>query len=391
MAQVHVERKLTAIFSTDVVGFSRLMGHDEVGTAQALKGSREVIRTQVVQHGGRVVDAVGDNLLADFPSALEAVRCAVAVQQAFAGDRTPSLPERRMQWRIGVNVGDVLIRGQAIAGDGVNIAARLESLAPPGGICISGTVYDQVAEKLALGYAFLGEHAMKNIAKPVRVYRVLLEPDAVGRTVMAVSAVAPEPQRVVGFIDDDPKEIAIVEQVFGQDLHLVTGTRWSQVLAQLQALERPPTLFLLDLYFPVGRDSTPEERETMARLKAEVETAQKNLSTYLAAIGQDRAGGLHLLEQVRRVYRQVPVVFYTRKGTLDDVTACLEAGAVAVLRKPQPETLDAHRDLYEQLEAAAMAHKNTLLSTFEALSSSGTFLKKVMKAVRYIWQHWSNF
>src|SRR5205814_2738366 len=143
-----------------------------------------------------------------------------------------------------------------------------------------------------------------NIAKPVRIYRVLLEPDAVGRTVMAVSTVAPAPQRVVCFIADDPKEIAIVEQVFGQDLHLVTGTRWSQALTQLQALERPPMLFLLDLYFPVGRDSTPEERETMARLKAEVETAQQQLAAYLAAIGQDRAGGLHLLTQVRSVYRQ---------------------------------------------------------------------------------------
>jgi|RhiMetdeSRZDD1v2_1073273.scaffolds.fasta_scaffold38644_6 class 3 adenylate cyclase/CheY-like chemotaxis protein len=391
MAQAHVERKLTAILSTEVVGFSRLMGRDEVWTAQTLDVSRDVIRTQVVQHGGRVVDAVGDNLLADFPSALEAVRCAVAVQQVFAGGNTPSPPDQRMLWRIGVNVGDVLIRGQEIAGDGVNIAARLEGLAPPGGICISGTVYDQVAGKLALGYAFLGEHPMKNIAKPVRVYRVLLEPDAVGRTVMAVSAVAREPQPIVCFIDDDPKEIEIIQHVFGQDLHIVAGTRWSQALAELTALGRHPNLFLLDLYFPVGRDSTLEERETMARLKAEVETAQKKLSDYLAAIGQDRAGGLQLLEQVRSVYRHVPVVFYTRKGTLDDVTACLEAGAVAVLRKPQPETLDAQRDLYTQLEAAALAHRNTLLSKFEALSSSGGLLRKVVKVARYIWKNWGNF
>ena len=129
----------------------------------------------------------------------------------------------------------------------------------------------------------------------------------------------------------------------------------------------------------------------MARLKAEVEAAQKKLSDYLAAIGQDRTGGLHLLEQVRSVYRHVPVVFYTRKGTLDDVTACLEAGAVAVLRKPQPETLDAQRDLYGQLEAAAMAHRNTLLSKFEALSSSGALLRKVVKVARYIWKNWGNF
>jgi adenylate cyclase len=266
MAQAHVERKLTAILSSDVVSFSRLMGQDDIGTAQALDISRNLIRTQVVQHGGRVVDAVGDNLLADFPSALDAVRCAVSVQQALADGSEPDPPERRLQWRIGVNVGDVLIRGQEIAGDGVNIAARLEALAPPGGICISGTVYDQVEGKLALGYAFLGERSMKNIAKPVRVYRALLEPDAVGKTVIEAPPVERGSRPVVCFIDDDPKEIEIVQHVFGQELHIVAATRLRQALTELQALGRPPNLFLLDLYFPVGRDSTSEERETMARL-----------------------------------------------------------------------------------------------------------------------------
>lgn len=391
MAQAPVERKLTAILSTDVVGFSRLMGRDEVWAAQTLDVSRDVIRTQAIQHGGRVVDAVGDNVLADFPSALAAVRCAVAIQQAFDGGNAPSSADHRMLWRIGVNVGDVLVRGQEIAGDGVNVAARLESMASPGGICISGTVYDQVAGKLALGYEFLGEHSMKNIAQPVRVYRVLLEPEAAGKTIMAVSAVARAPRSIVCFIDDDPKEIDIIQHVFGQDLHIVAGTRWNQVLTELKALGRHPNLFLLDLYFPVGRDSTREERETMARLKIDVDTAQKKLSDYLAAIGQDRAGGLHLLEQVRSIYPHVPVVFYTRKGTLDDVSACLEAGALAVLRKPQPETFDTQSDLYPQLEAAAIAHRNTLLSKFETLTSSGALLRKVVKAARYIRKNWGNF
>ena len=119
----------------------------------------------------------------------------------------------------------------------------------------------------------------------------MLEPGTVGKTIVEAPAVERELQPIVCFIDDDPKEIAIVQHVFGQDLHIVAATRWSQALTELQALGRPPNLFLLDLYFPVGRDSTPEERETMARLKAEVETAQKKLSDYLAAIGQDRAGG----------------------------------------------------------------------------------------------------
>lgn len=391
MDQDHVERKLTAILSADVAGFSRLMGQDEARTAQALHVSRDLIRAQVVQHGGRVVDAVGDNLLADFLSALDAVRCAVSVQQVFTEGSTSDPSDRRMLWRIGVNVGDVLIRGQEIAGDGVNIAARLEALAPPGGICISGTVYDQVEGKLALGYAFLGERTVKHIAKPVRVYHVLLDPGSEGKTVVEAPVREREAQPVVCFIDDDPMEIAIFQNVFGQDLHIVAATRLSQALAELKALGRPPNLFLLDLYFPLGRDSTPEEREAMARLKAEVETAEKKLSDYLAAIGQDRAGGLHLLEQVRGAYRNVPVVFYTRKGTIDDVTACLEAGAVAVLRKPQPETLDAQSDLYRQMEAAAMANRNTLLSKLEALSTSGALLRKVVNVTRYIWKNWGNF
>jgi adenylate cyclase len=169
---VGMSRKLAAIFSTDVAGYSRLMGDDEEATIRTLTASREVISSLIQHYRGRVVDAPGDNLLAEFASVVDAVRCAVEIQQELQ-TKNAELPEhRRMPFRIGINLGDVIVEGERLYGDGVNIAARLESLAIPGGICISGTVYDQVKNKVLLGYEYLGEREVKNIAEPVRVYRV---------------------------------------------------------------------------------------------------------------------------------------------------------------------------------------------------------------------------
>src|SRR5215471_8574784 len=165
-------RKLAAILSADVAEYSRLMGEDEEATIRTVSAYRDVIATLVQQHRGRVVDAPGDNLLAEFASVLDAVQCAVAIQRELNARNTALPPPRRMQFRIGINLGDVIPDGERIYGDGVNIAARLESLAEAGGICISGTVYDQVATKLSLTYKFLGRQTVKNIVRPVRVYRV---------------------------------------------------------------------------------------------------------------------------------------------------------------------------------------------------------------------------
>ena len=140
-------RKLTAILSADVAGYSRLMGEDEVGTIRTLTAYRALIATLIAQHRGRVVDAPGDNMLAKFASVVEAVRCAVAIQQALA-DKNAKLPvERQMVFRVGLNLGDVVVDGERIYGEGVNIAARLEALAEPGGLCIAGAVYEQVKTK----------------------------------------------------------------------------------------------------------------------------------------------------------------------------------------------------------------------------------------------------
>lgn len=178
MALHGVERKLTAILSADVKGYSRLMGEDEVATIRTLTAYREVMASLVQQRRGRVVDMPGDNLLAEFPSVVDAVQCAVEIQRELKAWNAELPDDRKMQFRIGINLGDVVVEGERIYGDGVNIAARVEGLAEGGGICISGTAYDQVENKLAFGYESLGEHTVKNIKKPIRVYRVQAEPVA---------------------------------------------------------------------------------------------------------------------------------------------------------------------------------------------------------------------
>ena len=183
MAEQGFKRKLTTIFNADVVGYSRLMEDNEEATIQALNTYRDSMSTLIQQHGGRVVDMTGDNLMAEFASVVEAVKCAVETQKEI-DERNADLPEnRRMLFRIGVNLGDVVEEGDRIYGDGVNIAARLEGLAEGGGICISGTAYDQLKNKLELGYEYLGEHSVKNITAPVRVYKVLMEPEAAGKLI----------------------------------------------------------------------------------------------------------------------------------------------------------------------------------------------------------------
>src|SRR5438270_4524260 len=165
-------RKLAAILHADVVGFSRLMGEDEAGTHQALGNVRRAVDPLIAAHGGRIVGSAGDSLLADFASVVDALSCAIEMQEAARAINDPLPPERRLELRIGVNLGDVIVDGDNIFGDGVNIAARLEALAQPGTVCISQTVYDHVRNKLDLDYRPLGAHRVKNIAEPVRAYAV---------------------------------------------------------------------------------------------------------------------------------------------------------------------------------------------------------------------------
>ena len=176
MAQARVERRLVAILAADVAGYSRLMGVDEEGTLAALKAyRRELFDPKISENRGRIVKTTGDGALVEFASAVDAVRCAMEIQHALA-ERNAAIPEdRRIEFRIGINVGDIIADEGDIYGDGVNIAARIETIAEPGTICLSDTAYQQIKGKLALDVSDMGEQRLKNIAQPIRAYVVRLE------------------------------------------------------------------------------------------------------------------------------------------------------------------------------------------------------------------------
>ena len=178
-----VTRKLSAILSADVKGYSLLMTNDEASTIKTLKEYRIIMSEIIKQHSGRVVDAPGDNLLAEFSSAVNAVQCSVEIQKALKKRNDDLADDKRLVFRIGVNIGDVVQDGGSLYGEGVNIAARIEGLADPGGVCISRNAYDHIKNKLKLGYEYIGEHAVKNIKDPVRVYKILMDSKDAGKLI----------------------------------------------------------------------------------------------------------------------------------------------------------------------------------------------------------------
>ncbi|MER9407310.1 tetratricopeptide repeat protein [Mesorhizobium caraganae] len=181
-----MERRLTAILAADVVGYSRLMGEDEVGTLERLKSCRrELVDPAIKEFHGRIIKLMGDGALVEFASVVDAVQCAAMIQRRMADRNNGTADARQIRFRIGVNLGDVIVEENDIYGDGVNIAARLESMAEPGGVCISGTAFDHALHKVDVGFASLGEQRLKNIADPVRAYRLLLDPAASGKITAA--------------------------------------------------------------------------------------------------------------------------------------------------------------------------------------------------------------
>lgn len=176
------KRKLATILAADVVGYSKMMAADEEGTIRTLKSHREIFDKFINRHEGRIFNTGGDSVLAEFGSTVEAVRCAMAVQEELNLRNAALVPDRQMRFRIGINVGDVLVDGTDLLGDGVNVAARLEGLAQPGGICISGSAFEQVKNKLSIGFADLGPQQVKNIPEPIAAYGVTSSPVSVQRS-----------------------------------------------------------------------------------------------------------------------------------------------------------------------------------------------------------------
>ena len=228
-----VERKLAAIFAADIAGYSRLMARDEVGTLARLKACRAIIDELIASHRGRIFNTAGDSVVADFASAVDAVQCAVAVQGAIAAEDAGGAPDEPMQYRIGVHVGDVMVDGDNLLGDGVNIAARLEALAEPGAICLSAVVRDQVGNKLPLAFDDLGDQQVKNIAQAIRVYRV-----HAGASAPLPVAALPLPDKpsiaVLPFqnISGDPEQEYFADGMVEEIITALSRIRWFFVIAR---------------------------------------------------------------------------------------------------------------------------------------------------------------
>ena len=247
-----IEHKLVAILSADAVGYSRLMGEDEEATVHTLENCRRRIERSIDTFRGRVVDAPGDNLLAEFPSAIGSVRCAFEIQKALAQENSGLSPDRRMPFRIGIHLGDVLVDGPKIYGNGINVAARLEGLAEPGAICVSDLVYQQVRRRLELDETDLGEQLLKNIAEPVRAYQIAPAADS-GRVTIAR---APAPKALA--LPDKPS-LAVVPffNLNGDPTHDYFSD--GLTIDIMSELVRIPELFL------IGQDSSFSYRSTGAK------------------------------------------------------------------------------------------------------------------------------
>src|SRR5262252_6065053 len=242
MAAERAERRLAAILAADVAGYSRLMGADEEGTLAALKAiRRELADPKVKEHHGRIVKTTGDGLLLEFASVVDAVRCAVEVQREMAERNADVPPDRRLELRMGINLGDIIKDGRDIFGDGVNVAARLEALTEPGGICVSRVVRDQVRDKLDFGFEDMGEQQVKNIARPVRVHRVLLSTQPGPSNPIAETATEPSlalPDKpsiaVLPFqnMSGDPEQEYFADGMVEEIITALSRIRWLFVIAR---------------------------------------------------------------------------------------------------------------------------------------------------------------
>jgi adenylate cyclase len=231
-----VERKLAAIFAADVEGYSRLMGLDEVGTLRTLTAYRAITDPLIASHRGRIFNTAGDSLVADFASAVDAVQCAVAMQDAIAKGNADRPAGEQMQFRIGLHVGDIIVQGENLFGDAVNIAARLEALAEPGGICVSSTVRDQIGTKLPLSCTDLGEQQVKNIAQPIKAYRIRNETSPAA--IPAIGSSLPLPDKpsiaVLPFanMSGDPEQEYFVDGMVEEIITALSRIHWLFVIAR---------------------------------------------------------------------------------------------------------------------------------------------------------------
>jgi TolB-like protein/class 3 adenylate cyclase/Flp pilus assembly protein TadD len=333
-----MERKLAAILSTDVKGYSRLMGEDEVATIRTLTAYRDLMATLIQQHRGRVVDSPGDNLLAEFASVVEAVQCAVAIQRELRV-RNAELPaHRRMEFRIGINLGDVIVEEERIYGDGVNIAARLEALAEPGGVLVSQTVHEQVRDKLPFTFEDLGEQQVKNIARPLRVYRLHDAPDASGTEASDPPALAlPDKPSIAVLpfqnISDDTEQEYFADGISEDIITALSKVRWFFVVARNSSFT----------YKGKAVDVKQVSRELGVRYALEGSVRKAGNRFRITAQLIDATTGNHVWAE--RYDRELTDIFAVQDEITERVVAAIEPQLYAAehfrsQRKP-PESLDA--------------------------------------------------
>ena len=320
MAEERVQRRLAAILAADVVGYSRLMERDEAGTHAALKGHRqEIIDPKVTEYHGRIVKLMGDGALVEFASVVDAVECAVDIQRAMAG-RNAEMPEdQQIRFRIGINLGDVIVEEADIYGDVINVAARLESLAAPGGICVSQSVFNQAKHKVEVGFEDLGEQNVKNIAEPVRIYRVLLEPQAAGMGVSAVKRLSPDfsdkPSIAVLPFEDMSGEAG--QEYFSDGLTEEIITALSQIPALL-VIARHSTFVYKGK--PVTVQDVSQELGVRYVLEGSVRRADERVRVSAQLI--DAQTGLHLWAE--RYDRQLENIFEIQEDITRNIAIALQ-------------------------------------------------------------------
>jgi adenylate cyclase len=350
MSGKRVERRLVAILAADAMGYSRLMGEDEEGTHAALKAlQRELIDPKVREHGGRLVKTTGDGALVEFASVVDAVRCAVEVQRDMA-ERNADIPvERRIEFRIGINLGDIIIDEGDIYGDGVNVAARLEALAEPGGICVSRVVRDQVRDKLDFGFEDLGERQVKNIARPVRVYRVLI-----GGTPAVTRAAQAVPDRpsiaVLPFqnLSADSEQEYFADGIVEDIITGLSRIRWLLVIARNssftykgQAVDVKRVGRELGVRYVLGGSV----RKFGKRVRVTAQLVEAETGTHLWAERYDRS-----LDDIFALQDEITL------STVGGIEPSLRAAEIERIKRKRPENLDAY-----DLVLRALPHVNAAM------------------------------
>lgn len=373
-----VKRRLTCILAADAVGYSKQMAQDEEGTIRVLSAHRAVIDGIITFHNGRIVSTAGDSVLAEFSSAVEAVRCAVEIQEALK-TRNDSLPEhRQMHFRVGVNLGDVVVKGEDLLGDGVNVAARLEATAEPGGICISSSVYDQITGKLDLGFQDIGEQTLKNISRPIRVYRVsgagspVPPPRPVAPVVPAPSKRNRAPWAVVAIV-----AIVVAGAIAWQGLQRQSGStdsaRTPPTSAPNVAASSAPAPEKSAPAGPIGDATVTRAREDsdVQRLRSDAEALKRQAEAELARVRADAEAS-----KTNRAKVEATASLARQRAQADADAAKIRAEAEAAAARTKSEAEAASRAvvtaarLKSDTEAAARAAEVEAAKASEAQRES---------------------